>query len=318
MSDSLQAPSFSFEPETARFVESVANGPPTENLTIEQLRDGYRATVIANSVPPLTSVLTSEDRMETANGAIALRIYTPERIAGHVSGLLIYVHGGGFAVGDLESHDNLLRLIADEAESRLLAVDYRRAPENPFPAARDDVLACFDWAVTNADKLKIDTGKIALGGESAGGTHAVTAAIELLAARRGTLRALWVFVPALDPTGSGDSHSTFATGAGRTATEFAYLWSLYLPDVAMHTLPGAAPAFADAAALPTTFIYTAEFDPARDDGENFAAKAKASGVDVRLKRQQGLVHQFPEITGISTASRQAVIGAAADLKGVIG
>jgi len=310
--------SFDFEPETARFVESVANGPPTENLTIEQLRDGYRATVIANSVAPVASVTTRDERLETSEGFVTLRLYTPDGIAGRVSGLLIYVHGGGFAVGDLESHDNLLRLICNEAETRVLAVDYRRAPENPFPAARDDVIACFEWAIANSDRLNIDKDRIALGGESAGGTHAVTAAIKLSAANPHVLKALWVFVPALDPTGAGESHTIFATGAGRTATEFAYLWSLYLPDESLRTSPEAGPAFADASVLPMTFIYTAEFDPARDDGENFAAKAMAAGTDVRLKRQAGLVHQFPEITGISPASRLAVVDAAKDLKAILG
>jgi acetyl esterase len=318
MSDSLKTPPFDFEPETARFVESVANGSPTENLTIEQLRDGYRETVIANSVPSLSSVTTSDEQVETANGPIMLRVYTPERIAGQISGLLVYVHGGGFAVGDLESHDNLLRLIAHEAENRVLAIDYRRALEYPFPAARDDVLGCLDWAIANAERLNIDKAKIALGGESAGGTHAVAAAVNISATHPNALRALWVFVPALDPTGAGESHTIFATGAGRTASEFAYLWSLYLPDESLRKLPESAPAFDDASVLPTTFIYTAEFDPARDDGENFAAKAKAAGVDVRLKRQAGLVHQFPEITGISPSSRQAVVDAAKDLKAILG
>lgn len=318
MSELVPSASFDFEPETARFVEAVANGPPTENLTIEQLREGYRATVIANSVPTLQSVVSSDRIIDTANGPIALRLYTPQAVAAQVSALLIYVHGGGFAVGDLESHDSLLRFIAHEAGMRVIAIDYRRAPEHPFPAARDDVLACFDWASANVEMLQVDKNKIVLGGESAGGTHAVTAAIALSASRPGTLKALWVFVPALDPTGSGESHTTFVTGAGRTATEFAYLWSLYLPDEGMRVSPEAAPAFADLPGLPATFIYTAEFDPARDDGENFAAKAIASGVDVQLKRRAGLGHQFPEITGISPASRQAVADAAQDLKAAIG
>jgi acetyl esterase len=317
MTDTVPGSSFDFEPQTAKFVKDVANAPPTENLTIEQLREGYRATVMANSVTPIETVTVSRHFMETANAPIGLRLYTPTTIAHQKSGLLIYVHGGGFAVGDLDSHDSLLRLIADNAGCRVLALDYRRAPENPFPAARDDVLACFDWASANAETLAIDPDRIAIGGESAGGTHAVTAALTLSSKASDALRALWVFVPALDPTGSGDSHILFATGAGRTATEFAYLWSLYLPDSALYTSPDAAPAYADPTALPKTFIYTAQYDPARADGENFADRAKKAGVDVVLKRQEGLVHQFPEITGISPASRQAVIDAAHDLKDIL-
>jgi acetyl esterase len=304
-----------FEPATAAFVEEVGRQPPTEGLSLEQLRDGYRQTVIKNSVPADMSVAVRNDTVAGAAGAVPVRLYTPRKAEGKTSGLLIYVHGGGFAVGDLESHDRLLRLIASELGHRVLALDYRRAPENPYPAALDDVLAVYRWVQAQARSLQVDPQRLALGGESAGGTHATAAAMAVRDRQLGPLKALWLFVPALDAQTRGASYTTFATGAGRTATEFSYLWSLYVPDAAQRGLPGPSPLYASAAGLPKTFVYTAEFDPARDDGESFANKVKAAGGQVTLKRQKGLVHQFPEITGLSPASRQAVVDAARELAG---
>lgn len=264
-----------FEPATAAFVEEVGRQPPTEGLTLEQLREGYRQTVIRNSVPADMRVAVRNDTVAGLAGAVPVRLYTPQAAVGRTSGLLLYVYGGGFAVGDLDSHDRLLRLIASELGHRVLA----------------------------------------LGGESAGGTHATAAAMAVRDRQLGPLKALWLLVPALDAQTRGTSYTTFATGAGRTATEFAYLWSLYVPDVAQRGLPGPSPLYASAAGLPKTFVYTAEFDPARDDGESFAKKLEAAGGQVTLQRQKGLVHQFPEITGLSPASRQAVVDAARALAG---
>jgi acetyl esterase len=303
---------FDFEPETAEFVRSVEQGPPTEGLSLDQLREGYEATVLANSA--LVDVeVSSEDLAFVSEGqSIAARLYTPKQTA-DVGALLLYVHGGGFAVGSLVSHDRLMRLIAAEAGMKVLAIDYRRAPENPYPAALNDVMAAYHWAKSNASSLGIRPDRIALGGESAGATHALMACSRLSKTADPGPALLWVFVPALDPAGTGESHHLFATGAGRTATEFAYLWSLYLPDEDVKQSPEIVSSLTDPTGLPRSFFYTAEFDPARDDGENFAARAKAAGVDISLKRQHGLVHQFPEITGLSPASLAAVQEASKDL-----
>jgi acetyl esterase len=306
-------PGLELEPATAMFVDEVGRQPPTEGLTLDQLREGYRQNVIKNSVPIDTTVAVSDDTVAGPASAVRVRLYTPRAAVGKTSGLLIYVHGGGFAVGDLESHDRLIRLIASELGHRVLALDYRRAPENPYPAALEDVVAVYRWAQSQASKLQVDPQRFALGGESAGGTHATAAALAVRDRRLGPLKALWVLVPALDAKTTGASYTEFATGAGRTATEFAYLWSLYVPDASQRGLPGPSPLYASAAGLPKTFVYTAEFDPARNDGEAFAKKIEAAGGDVTLRRQKGLVHQFPEITGLSPASRKAVIDAVRDL-----
>lgn len=299
------------EPETAAYLAAFASQPPRENQTIDELRAGYKADLIRSAGVPDPGVAWRPLRISSAVGEMDARLYVPLD-AGHGGPLLLYVHGGGFAVGDLESHDGLVRLISANSGVRVLTIDYRRAPEAPFPAARDDVLAAFRWAVANAASLDIDGARIVLGGESAGAAHAVAATLELRSDPVPAF-AVWVMSPALDATVSGETYRQFETGAGRTAAEFAYLWSLYAPDPARRADPEVSPSLADLTGAPPLFIYTAEFDPARSDGESFAEKANAAGVVVVHRRRAGLIHQYPEITGVSHASRQAVVDAAQEL-----
>jgi acetyl esterase len=301
----------SIEPETAAYLTAFAAMPPREGQTVQDLRDGYKAELIRCSVPAHPSVAWRALSIPGQLGPVDARLYVPIG-ADHGGPLLLYVHGGGFAVGDLESHDSLARLIAANSGLKVLTLDYRRAPEATFPAARDDVLTAFRWAAANAQSLDIDPARIVLGGESAGATHAVAAAL-VLRGEPVTPRAVWIMSPALDATTSGESYRTFASGTGRTAAEFAYLWSLYAPDPAMHSDPAVSPGLADPTGLPPLYIYPSEFDPARSDGEAFAVKARAVGVRVKLRLRTGLVHQHPEITGVSAASRKAVEDAAREL-----
>lgn len=304
-------PEFSIEPETAAYLAAFAKQPRRENQSLEDLRASYKAELIRCAPSDGYTLDSRALRIESGAGEMDARLYRPDD-TGEGSALLIYVHGGGFAVGDLESHEALAQLICVQSGMAVLTIDYRRAPEAPFPAARDDVLAAFQWVAANAGDLGINSSRIVLGGESAGAAHAMAAALSL---RGNGIEpcAVWVMSPALDATTSGESYTTFATGAGRTAAEFAYLWSLYAPDPASQADPAVSPGRADPKGLPPLFIYTAEFDPARSDGEDFAQKARAVGVTVICRRREGLIHQYPEITGISRASYNAVVDAAREL-----
>lgn len=298
------------DPQTQAYLDEFARQPPRAEQGLDDLRSSYRDNLVAASVPPDPAVATQPLAVAGAAGPLAGRLYTPPGIA-DAGPLLVYVHGGGFAVGDLASHDALIRLVAKSAGLRVMALDYRRAPENPFPAARDDVVAACRWAREHAAEVRIDPARIALGGESAGAAHAVAAALALKGS--GLPAALWLLSPALDATLSGESYKTFAQGTGRTADEFDFLWSLYVPSTDAQARQAASPGLADPAGLPPVLAYPAEFDPARDDGEGFAKRAQAAGVPVVLRRRAGLVHQYPEITGVSAASRQAVVEAAIEL-----
>lgn len=310
--------SFAFEPQTRAYIEAEAKRPPTAGLDIAQIRDGYVASLKRTSVAPDPRVTAQDVSIPGPVGAIAARVYTPPGLGGRRTGLLLYIHGGGFAAGDLDSHDALARLIARRLHHRVMTIAYRRAPEAQYPAARDDAVAAFGYVVEHAGDLNVDPERIAIGGESAGGTHAFATTLALMTGGGAIKpRALWTFVPALDGANTTSTYTTFAQGAGRTADEFRFLWSLYAPKDLARTDPGLSPFYADPKLLPPTFIYTAEFDPVRDDGEVFAARAKAAGATVRVRRERGLIHQFPEITGVSTASRDAVVRATRDLRGVL-
>lgn len=302
---------FSIEPETSAYLAAFASQPPREDQSLEDLRAGYKAELIRCAPSDGKTLATRALRVQGGAGEVDARLYRPDDSPDGLP-LLLYVHGGGFAVGDLESHDALARLICAHSGMAVVTIDYRRAPEAPFPAARDDVLAAFRWLVANADEIGIDNARIVLGGESAGAAHAMTAALSLRDDAIGPC-AVWVMSPALDATTSGESYTLFETGAGRTTAEFAYLWSLYAPDPASRADPSVSPGRDDPKGLPPLFIYTAEFDPARSDGEDFAQKAQAAGVSVVCRRREGLIHQYPEITGISRASYEAVVNSAQEL-----
>lgn len=306
----MNTPPLAIESDTQAYLQEFARQAPRTQQSLDDLRESYRSNLIAASVPADPTVSTRSLMLDGDTGPIVGRLYSPHEndAAGP---LLLYVHGGGFAVGDLASHDALMRLIAASADIKVMALEYRRAPEHPFPAARDDVIAAYRWAARRSEELGIDPSRIALGGESAGAAHAASATLRLTGPERPA--ALWLMSPALDATLSGNSYTTFSAGAGRTADEFAYLWSLYVPDPALRATADASPGLADPCGMPPLFIYTAEFDPARDDGESFAARAQQAGVDVVLRRRDGLIHQYPEITGVSAASRLAVVDAAREL-----
>ena len=306
----MSNPSFAIDPETQAYLDEFARQPPRTEQGLDDLRSSYRENLVASSGTPDPAVSALPLTVGGAAGTREGRLYVPPDAADG-GPLLVYVHGGGFAVGDLESHDALIRLIARSAGLRVMALDYRRAPEHPFPAARDDVVAACAWAREHAHELRIDPARIALAGESAGAAHALAAALELKGS--GLPAAVMLLSPALDATLSGESFKTFAQGTGRTAEEFAFLWSLYVPATNAAARQAASPGLADPRGLPPLFVYPAQFDPARDDGAAFAARAREAGVPVVLRERAGLIHQYPEITGESAASRQAVVDAAKEL-----
>jgi acetyl esterase len=302
---------FPIEPDTSVYLAGFASQPPREDQTLEDLRAGYKAELIRCASSDGASLASRFLKIAGGADEINARLYLPDDASEGLP-LLLYAHGGGFAVGDLDSHDGLARLIFRHSGMAVLTMEYRRAPESPFPAARDDVLAAFRWVINNAKTIGVDGARVVLGGESAGAAHAMTAALALRSEEKGPC-AVWVMSPALDATTSGESYKLFETGAGRTTAEFAYLWSLYAPDSDSHADPAVSPSRDDPEGLPPLFIYTAEYDPARSDGEDFALKAQAAGVSVVCKRREGLIHQYPEITGISRASHEAVVNSAKEL-----
>jgi acetyl esterase/lipase len=229
-------------------------------------------------------------------GGVPARLYVPPE-APTPSPLLVYFHGGGHVVGDLESHDPVCRFLAREAGVRVLSVDYRLAPEHPFPAAVDDALAAFRGVVAQAAGLGADPARIAVGGDSAGGNLAAVTA-QLAAADDVPPVFQLLIYPVCDYTREWPSYARFADGFFLTRAEMRWYRGHYLPDDADASDPRASPlAREDLSGLAPAYLTTAGFDPLRDEGEEYARRLRAAGVPVTLRRQAGTVHGFASMLG---------------------
>ncbi|MEY2476362.1 MAG: acetyl esterase [Actinomycetota bacterium] len=252
------------------------------------------AGLLSAIVPPLAE--ERDELVPTAAGGVPVRIYRPSE---GLLPALVYIHGGGWWLGTLDETNGLCRRRAVAAECVVVSVDYRLAPEYPFPAAVEDCWAATRWVFEHADRLSIDPSRVAIGGGSAGGNLA--AAMTLLAREDPdvSLVAQLLEVPATDLTltaGRG-SIDEFASGYFLTRDDLMECVEFYLGD---HdpTDQLASPLLADLHDLPRALVTTAEFDPVRDDGEAYAAKLAAAGVPVTLERGAGLVHGAAELDGL--------------------
>ena len=290
-------------PETQLMLrlQRVARIPGAETLSIERGR-----VVIEHQAAMTGGTLPIGAVRDLSVGGVPGRLYTPKSAIVGPTPLLVFFHGGGFTYGGLDTHDAPCRLLAERAGVRVLAVDYRLAPEHPFPAAYDDAVASFRWVVANAESLGADPARLAVGGDSAGGNLA--AVVALAAAREGLALALQLLVyPATDNTGATRSRELFGSGFYLTNEFMDLATDSYLPDHADRPDPRASPLLDEVPdGLAPAQIVTAGFDPLRDEGEAYARKLAASGVEVDLLRYPDQIHGFFNIVGIGRRSRAAV------------
>ena len=241
-------------------------------------------------------------------GGRPVRIYVPQALAGSSEDrpTLVFFHGGGFIYGGLASHDAPCRFVAEQAGVQVIAVDYRLAPEHPFPAAYDDCVAAFEHVVAHAGELSVDTTRLAVGGDSAGGNLAAGVALHAAHQRLPLAFQLLVY-PTTDPAATGGSRETFAHGFYLTDEFMTLATASYQPDVSRRSDPRFAPLKADLpAGLAPAYVVTAGFDPLRDEGEAYAGRLREAGVAVELRRQEGLIHGFLNCVGVGTSGPAAV------------
>ncbi|GAA1858713.1 alpha/beta hydrolase [Asanoa iriomotensis] len=245
---------------------------------IVALRAGSRSRAAARRPGP---PMHTEDREV---GGVPVRVYQPD-----ASPVVVYLHGGGFVICDLETHDPLVRRLAAATGACVVAVDYRRAPEHPFPAAVDDAVAVLT-------ALARDVVPLAVAGDSAGGMLAVLAALRVPTI---PLRAQLLMCPNADPTLSSPSATEFGA---ETLRQWIDMW---LPDPALHPSPEVNLLAANLSGLPPTLLVTAENDALRDEGEALAARLTDAGVEVRHWREEGAEHNFPTLRDTSPAAAAA-------------
>lgn len=251
----------------------------------------------------------------TAHGP-TVRIYRP--ISG-ATGVLVYFHGGGWVIGDLDTHDRVCRRLADSSGVVVVATDYRRAPEHPWPAAVDDALAVMGWIATNPEVLGELNGRVGVGGDSAGGQLASLTTNRLRDESPALLPAAQFMIYSnTDFTSTGGSMDTEGHGYGLDAADVDWFKSQWVPDPALWCDPRVSPLLADdLVGLPSTFVVTCEHDPLRDQGEQYAHRLKRAGVATIMRREPGMVHNFMLWDLVSPACAEAADRVAADVRSAL-
>jgi len=244
---------------------------------------------------------------------IPIRIYTP--VAEGPIPCLVYFHGGGWVLCDLNTHDTVCRAIARRAGAVVVAVDYRLAPENKFPAAVDDCYAATEWVAANAARLQVDPRRIAVGGDSAGGGLSTVMCLKSRD-EGGPALALQVLVYPVTNLASFDtpSYNEFAAGYYLTRAEMEWFRGHYLANTEDALNPYASPLLApNLRGLPPALVITAECDPLRDEGEAYAKRLADAGVEVTCARYAGMIHPFFSLGGTLSQGRRAIEQVAAAL-----
>jgi acetyl esterase len=303
---------------TLRMAE-LLHEPAVETLPWDEARDTVRRhAATTGGTHPVGE--TRNLSIPGADGSIGARLYVPRSHSGGTgpAPLLVFLHGGGLMYGDLDSHDAVCRFLAERADVLVLAVDYRLAPEHPFPAAVDDCWAAYTWVASHADQLGADVDRLAVGGDSAGG-H-LSAVVALKAGEAGVPCAFQLLVyPVTDMAEQSRSRGLFRDGFYLTAeftdlAERTYLGDHDRRDPLASVLytekfpEGVAPAL----------VLTAGFDPLRDEGEAYARLLEEHGVTVEAKRYPSFIHGFFNMVGAGRSTRAAVAEIAVKLKAALG
>jgi acetyl esterase/lipase len=293
-------------------VTSYTNGlPPAEARAANRLG---AAAAAADPTIPMAAVEALEIPGEA--GPIPARCYRPGNLPPGAAPLLVYYHGGGWVIGDLDTHDDVCRFLAAAAGAAVLSVEYRLAPEHPFPAAVEDAFAAFAWAAREgAARLDADPARIGVGGDSAGGNLATVVSI-LSRDAGGAVPAMQLLIyPVTDSAGEFPSRSLFADGFMLTSVDMEMFESHYLPPGTDATDPRVSVLGApDLSGLPPAYLATAGFDPLRDEGEAYGLRMREAGVRVAMRRHPGLIHGFANQTAVSRSARGAMREAAGALR----
>ena len=250
-------------------------------------------------------------------GEIPIRVYTPT--VHPPAPALIYFHGGGWVLGDLESHDHVCRALANSASCVVISVDYRLAPEHKFPAAVHDSYAATQWIADHAGELGVDASRIAVGGDSAGGNLA--AVVSQIARDRGSpsLAYQLLIYPATDMRMNMPSIDENADGPLLTKASMHWFINHYVNSPGDRTDPLASPMLAsNVRDLPPAFILTAECDPLRDEGEAYGQRLREAGVRVEVQRYPGMPHGFFSFVAALDVGRRAFADASSRLQSAFG
>ena len=292
----------SLDAEIAELLPALDAGfPRVETMTAPQLRAVIRERVQRPVQPePVGRVL--DQTVPGPAGDIGVRIYSPTTSSGPAP-VVVFAHGGGFVFCDLDSHDELCRAMTNGIGAVVVSVDYRLAPESPWPAAAEDVYAVADWAARQAEALGGDPTGLVVAGDSAGGNLA--AVTGLLARDRGRpgIACQLLLYPVLAADFDTMSYQHFGKGYFNTAAAMAWYWDQYVPNLADRSNPYASPLRARLAGLPPAVVVTAGFDPLCSEGEAYAKALAAESVTTIYRHHPGAIHGFMTMAGLDICTR---------------
>ena len=302
------------DPQTAAFLKQAADAgaPPIGSLSVVETREMLKTLFIPPGPPePVKKV---EDRVIEANGTrLAIRIYTPE--ASRALPILIFYHGGGWVIGNIETHDAPCRALTNGAGCIVISVDYRLAPEHKFPTPAEDCYAAAVWIAGHAAEIGGDARRIAVGGDSAGGN--LSAAVAQMARdRKGPAIAFQLLIyPVTAYAADTVSSKTNAEGYLLTKGAMDWFWGHYLLSASDGAKAYASPLRATSfGKLPPAFVITAEFDPLRDEGADYAEKMRQAGVAVKHSDYKGAIHGFFSLGHIIDQGKTVMADACAELR----
>jgi acetyl esterase len=309
------------EPHTQQFIDGLTGAPPIYALSPSDARS---VLVRAQSAPVGKPSARIEDLTLPVGptGSLAVRIFRPASVVGHLP-VVLYFHGGGWILGDRDTHDRLVREIAVGVEAAVVFVDYARAPEARYPVAIEQAYAATRYVVDHSADFRIDPSRLAVVGDSVGGNMA--AAVTLMAKqRRGPKIGFQVlFYPVTDAGFDTASYALFADGPWLTKRAMQWFWDAYLPDPAARKQPMATPLNASLdqlLGLPEALVIVDENDVLRDEGEAYARKLSDAGVRVTSIRYNGTIHDFVMLNALADtpATRGAIAQAVGALRGALG
>lgn len=297
-----------------RLIAAVTSLPGAER-SLEAARSEMEARAsIAAVRPPESALSITEEEVDGGDRPLRARLYRP---AGSGGGLLVWLHGGGWVLGSIHSHDLALRLLAVESGVSILSVEYRLAPEHPWPAAPDDALAAWRSVARDPERFGAGAGPLLIGGDSAGANLATVLCLDLREAGEDQPDGQVLVYPAVDLDGESESYRSFANGFFLTEDKMEFYKDTYVPDRDLRSLPRVSPIFAESLeGLAPAYLCTAAADPLRDEGESYAGRLSSDGVAVEVERFP-LIHGWMNMTA-SPAARSAFGRLAEAVSGLAG
>jgi acetyl esterase len=294
-----------------------AGGTPIEAMGPQAAREFYRSLGLDGEIDS-SNLEIRNLTVPGAAGPMNARLYSLKGAKSPGPGL-VYYHGGGWVIGDLETHDGVCRQLASESGVRVLSIDYRLAPEHPFPASHDDCVAAANWAFEHAAEIGFDAARIGVGGDSAGGNLSAAVSIALRDAGKHKLAFQLLLYPVTQVDRTTNSLRDLAEGYFLTKAGMDWFGDCLFVNGGDRSDPRVSVLNASSHTnLPPAFVSTGGFDPLKDEGREYARKLMAAGVETEHRHYEAFIHGFYQMAGLSPAAKEAVNDAAAAMKKALG